>query len=88
MKVISGPQNHRDHAEGDAGYDDLAAELSPARFREQCTGGGRASSSSVEAGQENVIALLLQQQEEVLKEIRDQKKVRVGSGFQRSADVL
>lgn len=30
----------------------------------------------MEMGQENVIALLLQQQEEVLREIRDQKKVR------------
>ncbi len=29
----------------------------------------------MEMGQENVIALLLQQQEEVLREIRDQKKV-------------
>lgn len=83
MKVVSGPQNHRHHAEGDGDYDDLAAELSHARFREQCAGGG-----SVAAGQENVIALLLQQQEEVLKEIRDQKKVRVRSTFQTSAVVL
>lgn len=88
MEVVSGPQNHHHHAEGDKDCDDLSAKLSPARFREQCAEGGRASSSSVEAGQENVIALLLQQQEEVLKEIRDQKKVRVRSSLQMRAVVL
>lgn len=76
MMEVSGPQNHSHHAgrDEDSGF---SAELSPARFREKCAEGGRASSSSVEAGQESVIALLLQQQELVLKEIRDQKKVRI-----------
>lgn len=48
--------------------------LSPTGIKAQYVEGG--GPSSVQMGQENVIALLLQQQEEVLREIRDQKKVR------------
>lgn len=48
--------------------------LSPPDIKAQHVEGG--GPSSVQMGQENVIALLLQQQEEVLREIRDQKKVR------------
>lgn len=48
--------------------------LSPTCIRVNCVEGRE--SSSIAMGQENVIALLLQQQEEVLKEIRDQNKVR------------
>lgn len=67
MAIASSTQ----HIDGDGGG------LSPTDFRVKCAKGGGAS--SVEMGQENVIALLLQQQEEVLKEIRDQKKVLVSS---------
>lgn len=56
------------------GEDQPASALSPTGINAQRVEGGGAS--SVQMGQENVIALLLQQQEEVLREIRDQKKVR------------
>lgn len=51
-----------------------AGALSPTDIKAQHVKGG--GPSSVQMGQENVIALLLQQQEEVLREIRDHKKVR------------
>lgn len=57
--------------------DDHGSGLSPADFRARCAEGGGAS--CVEMSQEHVIALLLQQQQEVLREVRDQRKVREDS---------
>lgn len=51
--------------------------LSPTDFRARCAREGGAC--SVEMGQESVIALLLKQQEEMMRELRDQKKVRAAS---------
>ena len=83
MKV-SGPQNpHHHHAGVGDADDDLGVELPHARFRDKCAEGGMASFSSSSCvveqsgGQKGIIALLLGQQEEVLREIRDQKKVPI-----------
>ena len=49
------------------------ASLSQTAFHEKCQEAGGAC--AVEMDQENAIALLLKQQQEVLRELRDQKKV-------------
>lgn len=63
--------------------DDRVDLPSPAAFRPNCAVGAQdkepaTRACSAEMGQEKLIALLLKQQEEVLRELRDQKKVRYG----------
>lgn len=70
----------------DERMEEQSTSLSPTDFRARCAREG--GPCSVEMGQENVIALLLKQQEEMLRELRDQKKVRTTFGVLRAGSYV